>query len=551
MNEHLNLNSNIDGQYDDSKSSRPVSAINERRPVVTVSDAIRYLWKGRVWIAIAAALGFVAAIMFILFIAISRPSVTVYRNAIALTMKGAAPGQYPNGAPFSSSDLRSPVVLEAAFAASNLQSYGYSLNEFSKAIDAQAYSPNIEAITARFRAKATARNVTPEEIKTAEDSYRQELTAAQSEGILVTLTTDGIHDVPSEVGRKVVDSIPIFWSKIFVESLGVSSFPVARSTADLLDIKVVAALDYPLVFDYIDTSAVELDQRLTAINDVPNARNVVVGTPPQTLLDLQRRAANVRTFQIEKMLRPLADSGLSRAAELTVMAYENKSQLLALEATNEERRSSSISNLIRERNMSDTQAGSTPMNGGVSSPVATLNPSISTLGDSSVDKIVALSISSAGTEFREKLLDKKLDIEADISKKIMQRQMIERRLVGLRAPENDTTPGRKEKLTEVFDSTSDATISELNNIWKLCNELLSNLTVDRLNEDKLLFKSAPIAGVELSTPFYRSIFLWAVFFGLIVMSTLTGIVAYLLNGVVKQGVRYRREQMEEELATVS
>lgn len=522
------------GRLDETSSKRYEMSLDEGEGQSTtpVSDSIRFLWRGRMWVVAAAALGLVLGVVFLVYTAVSKPSITSYRAALALTMKGARPGQYPSGAPFAASDLRSPAVLEEAYRNSNLQSYNFSIGEFSKSITAESYSPNIDIITARFRARAGARNITPEELKTVESAYRQELDAVRNEGILVTFTVDGKFGIPDEVGRKVVNSIPTYWAQEFIDSLGVTAFPVARSEDDLVDAKVVASLDYPLEFDYIEASASQLLNRIKAISEIPNAWNVSVSDPKQTLFDLQRRVNNVRTFQIDKVLRPLVDRGLNREIELTMLAYENRVQVLALDQANDERRSASISSLIRERN-----AGDNPNGGGQGVSVDGTNSgngaSISTLGDSVVDRIVQLSVSSAGAEFREKLLGQKLEIEDGIADNIKQRQLIERRLAGLRGSNTATDPAKDARLAEVFGVTAAATIAELNAVWKLANEVLSSLNSDRLNEDKTLYNSLPLADSAANSAFYESTFVWAVFGGLIVLFSIGGLIAYLFNSIVK------------------
>lgn len=101
--------------------------VDDQQGVVTISDAIRFLWRGRLWVAAAAAIGLLLGLVFVVASAISKPSVTSYRAAITITMLGAEKFEdkakkvkdvltvYPNGAPFAPSDLRSPIVLEAAY----------------------------------------------------------------------------------------------------------------------------------------------------------------------------------------------------------------------------------------------------------------------------------------------------------------------------------------------------------------------------------------------------------------------------------------------------
>lgn len=85
-----------------------------------------------------------------------------------------------------------------------------------------------------------------------------------------------------------------------------------------------------------------------------------------------------------------------------------------------------------------------------------------------------------------------------------------------------------------------AAISELNDIWRLANEVLDVLGPASLNDDKQLYASMPISDRVQNTPFYQSVFLWSVFAGLIILGAILGVFAYLLNSAIKQRPRVSR-----------
>jgi hypothetical protein len=477
---------------------------DERQRSYTVSDGIRHLWRGRIWVAVAAALGLILGIFFVLYTAISRPSVTTYRSSIALTMKGAKPGEYPNGSPFGPSDLRSPAVLDVVYKNLNLDNFKLGPVNFANAVNVEAFSTSIDGITARYQARARAKNITPEELKAIEDVYRTELAAAQSEGVQVLFTVDGKFGIPDEIGRQVVAAIPAVWSQVFIDSLGVISYPVSRSAADLIDLRLVETLDYPLIFDYIESSEMELENRLLAISKLPNSTNVAVQDSTQTLFDLQRRTSNARAFSIEKIMRPIVDKGLSRTQSLTVLAYENRAQVIEIDEESSMQKSKSISSLIRERNATDMplENGSAGAQGAAGSG----SGNFSALGEGVVDRIVALSISSAGAQFREQLLNEKMGVENSITEKIRERKLIERRLAGIRSQGTGGEITDRAALVAAFEGASASTIKELNDVWRRANEILSIVSRDRLNLDKQLYASLPSGGAQTSTPFYRTVF---------------------------------------------
>ncbi len=501
---------------------------------VTFADAVRYLWSGRVWICAVTLLGLALGLALITLSALRNPSIDTYRSAISLTMRGAKPGEYPNGTQFAASDLRSPAVLDQVYESAGLASYGMKKDDFIKSVIVEAYSPNVDSISKRFRLKSEAKNITPEEIRVLEESYQKELSAASSDGILVSFTVGGKYAIPASVGNTVVKAIPSAWSEIFIRSLGVTSFPVAKSDAQLVDVTLSEKLDYPLYFDYIDKSARDLDARLDDISKLPNANNLTLDEQKLTLLDLQRQAQAIRSFQIEKTMRPIIDEGLSKQPELTILAYENEAEIMKIGEAENARNSGSISALIRERNATEGnnlqdgtgQPAGTQLAGGQPSGMSTINNDV-------VDKIVALSISSVGAEFREGLLKEKLGIERNLAENSKQNGLIQRRIEAIKRYVA-SKPASYDSYVKAFSESASLTITSLNQTWENSNKLLSMLNSQRLNEEKLIYSDIPVDQSKIEFRFYNSFALWVTLFGLTFLFLIFGILSYLISRFVRK-----------------
>lgn len=501
---------------------------------VTFADAVRYLWSGRVWICAVTFLGLALGLALITLSALRNPSIDTYRSAISLTMRGAKPGEYPNGTQFAASDLRSPAVLDQVYESAELASYGMKKDDFFKSVIVESYSPNVDSISKRFRLKSEAKNITPEEIRVLEENYQKELSAARSDGILVSFTVGGEYAIPASVGNTVVKAIPSAWSEIFIRSLGVTSFPVAKSDAQLVDVTLSEKLDYPLYFDYIDKSARDLDARLDDISKLPNANNLTLEGEKLTLLDLQRQAQAIRSFQIEKTMRPIIDEGLSKQPELTILAYENEAEIMKIGEAENARNSGSISALIRERNATEGnnfqdgtgQPAGAQLAGGQPSGMSTINNDV-------VDKIVALSISSVGAEFREGLLKEKLGIERNLAENSKQNGLIERRIEAIKRYVA-SKPANYDSFVKAFSESASLTITSLNQTWENSNKLLSMLNSQRLNEEKLIYSDIPVDQSKIEFRFYNSFALWVTLFGLTFLFLIFGILSYLISRFVRK-----------------
>ena len=62
-----------------------------------------------------------------------------YHLPIQLNFEGIVRGSYPNGSPFSRSELLAPNVIQSVFEQNNLDQYGISLSEFSTQVRVTPY----------------------------------------------------------------------------------------------------------------------------------------------------------------------------------------------------------------------------------------------------------------------------------------------------------------------------------------------------------------------------------------------------------------------------
>ena len=58
------------------------------------------------------------------------PMPVTFSNAIVVTMADVEKGRYPNGSPYSATDLRSAPVLESVYSANQVDKYGVNLATF-------------------------------------------------------------------------------------------------------------------------------------------------------------------------------------------------------------------------------------------------------------------------------------------------------------------------------------------------------------------------------------------------------------------------------------
>lgn len=529
------IKAGIPHKADDSAAAEYETHVEHREAVrdeqtFSVGDAIRHLWEGRNWFFLPALAGVVLAVAIIVLFGVLAPSTTTHRFAISLTMISGETGQYANGMPYSPTDLRSPGVLEAVYERNDLGRYGLDFREFSASVAVESYSPVQLGLSERYRAQLRDSNLTTEERRVIEEQFRDALNEARYDGALISFTVPDNLRIPADVASKVVTDIPAVWSELYIEVLGVTDSALARSEASLLDPELAASLDYPLAYDYLVDGLDQLDERLESTAEEPGSNSAILEEENVTLFDLRRSADRVRAINVNKVLRPIVDTGVSRNPTLTSLSYENLIDVLRVEERLATERAQIVTSVISD-NATNAAAGEGAAEG--SSGGAT---SIAQFGDSFIDRIVELSLSGAGLEFKQVLQTKKLEFAEDAAELAKQRRTAERRLVAIRSFQSGNTAANMDNLTEQYTNTLAASVEQLNAIWEDANSIVALVGQRFASADKSLYRSLPISDRVIRTTFYTSSYLWILAFGIIAAMGALGLVAYVLRSIV----RYRQ-----------
>jgi hypothetical protein len=108
-----------------------------------------------------------------------------------------------------------------------------------------------------------------------------------------------------------------------------------------------------------------------------------------------------------------------------------------------------------------------------------------------------MSIENASVDFRETLINSKLEFERQALELSSQRAVYEQRLALLSGrldiPNQDS-------LGEIFDAESDRVASELNAAWNDVEQILAQANLERISHDKELFRFLPTRNQVSESP---------------------------------------------------
>ena len=152
-------------------------------------------------------------------------------------------------------------------------------------------------------------------------------------------------------------------------------------------------------------------------------------------------------------------------------------------------------------NVSDT-ASPGVLSSGVSNPgsrlpdMAPQSPIVQQFGPELVDRLVSMSIENASVDFRETLIQSKLEFERQALELSSERAMYEQRLALL---SGQREIANEQALAEIFDAESVRVAGELNSAWNDVEEILAQANLERISHDKALFRFLPTPEQEMAS----------------------------------------------------
>lgn len=253
---------------------------------------------------LVAAIALVIAATCALLV-IKPPRVT-YATVISYNFPQAEKGLYPNGAPFSVTDIVSAKVLEAVWSKNQLGDLGLPLNRFVDSVAIVQYAQNEEFIREKYRAMLQRKNLSQTDVAAIEKDFSDELNAASRKQSRLTLTLPFRSGVSGEIASKVLADIPRTWSAIAINELGVSAIPGLITEGINADFVKTA---HPFqVADYFFQSVSVFDGALRAVATFPGGDSLRDPKTGMGIDDLKKRLTDISRYALQSFDDVLQES---------------------------------------------------------------------------------------------------------------------------------------------------------------------------------------------------------------------------------------------------
>jgi hypothetical protein len=454
---------------------------------ISLGDLARSLWRSRVWALSGTAIGVVVfgGAMFIQFAA--TPEIQAFRQDISLMLDN---GSYPNGTAFSTNDLRSPMVIERVHSEAELEAFGISQRDLSAGLSITPSSATYDGVVERYRARLADTALTWSERQQIEAEFGEALSSALAAGASVDLVLPPGRALPTELGVAVVRAVPTVWADVYINQLGVLNLPIPDSTTDLIDPQFLSSLDYPLAYDALVSSLDTISDRIDTAISISGTQNLSAPGSERTLFDIRRDMDQIERYSLDHVLAPLAELGLNKSPEITIAAYRYQIENLTRRMDLAKNNAAVVDSALAARG---TGAPATPLVAGAAGPEQSggtlpVNNVVQQFGPELVDRLVTMSIENASVDFRETLIQRKLDFEREALELSSQRDRIEHRLSLI---SGESVLENSDVLADIFTTETQRLATELNTAWRDIDAILAQANAERISQDKALFKFLP------------------------------------------------------------
>jgi len=459
-------------------------ADSDLKDEVDLQDLLRAVLDTRVWAI--TALVVVALIYWAVIVVVNlvKPEVYRYESRIEFVFSGVHEQQYPNGSPYSLSDLIAPVVLNTVYEKNKLEDF-LDRQVFVGSFTIEPYTPEREFILEKYSNLLGNKSLSPPEIEELQSKLDSELKMSALDSATLVFSSSGSSGIPKEMIKTLLREIPAEWSRHMIDDRGVIRSDKQIYTSKVVDTVMVDRLDYLIMFEVILERLRLLEENIDTIKSMPNGLVVIDNNSGLGLPDLERAAEDMRRYQIGPLLNPIRTLGIAKDVQTVELYFNNElaelsrdSKILTAKKSNVEK---AYNNYIQFDMASGSKAGDGLSTGSI----------IPQFGAEFLDRIMELTNMGADLEYRQGLNNQLLSLANELADADGERDRIEQLINALKGKQGElvTTSLRssyEDKLLEELPRLLD----QLKTYFDICTRLYLKLSTDQLGSAGELYRHA-------------------------------------------------------------
>jgi hypothetical protein len=436
----------------------------------------------RVWVVAALLLASAAFWVLVVLQNTQKPEIHRYESRIDLVFAGVSAEEYPNGSPFSLSDVIAPVVLNEIYEKNELEIF-IERQAFVSSFTVEPYTPAREFILAKYEGLLANRDLGPTEIGELQARYDVELRNNALGSATIIFTSQGDSGMPLSLIKNVIREIPAEWSRRMIEDQGVVRADRRMYSSKVVDANIVEGLDYLIMYEVLLERLMLLDQNIATLRGMPNGLVVTDEVSNFNLPDLERAVEDVRQYQIGPVMNPIGRLGVAKDAQTVELYFNNALDELARKTSVLEAKQVNFEKAYQNY-AQFSAAESSGSSGGAST-----GSMIPQFGAEFLDKIVDLTNTGADLEYRQKLNEQLLSIANELADAAGERVRIETLVKAVQGKDDDAeTVLLKEKYEARLLREMPGLFVQLEGYFDICTRLYLKLSGEQLGSSGDLYR---------------------------------------------------------------
>jgi hypothetical protein len=381
---------------------------------ISLRPIFKTLWGYRKWIALTVTAVMVVFIIGVLAAYLRAPTERVASLGFRLTFDGVDKGEYPNGVKFSTSEIISTSVLSDVFAANNLDRYFGNVENFKNSVFMMESNPDVKLLDDEYQATLADTKLTPVDRARVEAEYREKRKSLTAPIYSLNLRRQERAVVmPTTLTEKVLNDILANWAQQADQRKGVLKYNISVYSRNVVQADFIEGEDYIVGVDILRAKVERILASIDQIAKLPGASVIRVGPERISLGEIQVNLDDILRFKLQPLVGIIRQTGFSKDARLLRSYLENQLFQIKLEREEELKKTSTLQDSLRAYMMEKgTVAVQGGQQGGTGSAAARAQGGLETpalipqLGESFLNRLVALSTENNDVKYRQELTDK-------------------------------------------------------------------------------------------------------------------------------------------------
>jgi hypothetical protein len=306
------------------------------------------LWRYRIVIVAAVVLASALFAIGVLAYWLRSPDEKVAAIQFRLMFEGAAQNQYPNGIPFSPTDIVSAPVVAEVFEANDLKRFA-PYEYFKRVLYVQQASPALFNLASEYQAKLSDIKITPVERARLEEEFENKRRALVDPTFSLSLRrSERFTGLPNGLAQKVLNDVLETWAKQADIRKGALRYQVPILSSKSLSRDNISNDDYLVTADLLRARAVRIVRSIDELQRLPGALTMRTTPDGMSLPEIRANLEDSIRFDIEPLLGIIRTQGVTKNALQLSLYASNAAFQIRLDKEEIEGRARALQAGLRE-----------------------------------------------------------------------------------------------------------------------------------------------------------------------------------------------------------